>query len=568
MEARWLRTIRYAESLLSSTRFWWAVCLFWAAVGSWCYRYSMNADGMSYLDMASESLRTGPHNLVNGIWSPGYPALISLALLIFRPSPMLEVPVIHLVNFAVFGFVLLSFTFFLKSWLALHRDDSSMKKRSQIIPFCFGVFLWFTVEFIALKAATPDLCVAGIVFLAAGACCRISLPGANWKYAGALGGILGLGYYAKQPMFPLGLILLAILFVWPPFGNGGRLKVALAASVFLAVTAPLVALVSSRVGHLSIGESGRLNYAWHVNELDPYVFWTHRDGAASGTPEHPPRTILSQPTILEFGDPVTATYPLWYDPSYWYAGVKVRFDLAQQMTAVKANVDIYWRYFQQIPSLFAGAVVLCILVVRRGRLPSVDRESRWLLAWPIAACALFLMVHAEPRYLVGFFVLAWLALYRILWQKVTLVVRGAVLASVLCTLFVPVVPAWLAEGVRSVRGVIRADKPDYILVGDALKAAGVNPGDRLATVGPGSTAYYARYTGARIAAEIVDANEFRALSAEDLGRIGERLTGIGVKALVATGSPVHADPGVWKEVMVPDSPHFSIMLVTSTSAKK
>src|ERR1039457_823759 len=214
---RFPRYIHRVESLLSSFRFWWAVCLFLAGVHAWSYRHSMNADGMSYLDMASETLRGGPQNLVNGYWSPAYPALIGLAFFIIRPSPIHEFPVIHLVNFAIFGFALLSFTFFLKSWLGVPR-------KAHMIPFCFCVFLWFTINFVTLSVVAPDLCMAGIVFLAAGICCRISLLGSDWRHFAALGGVLGLGYYVKAAMFPLGLTLIAVLFVWPPSRRLSRFR--------------------------------------------------------------------------------------------------------------------------------------------------------------------------------------------------------------------------------------------------------------------------------------------------------------------------------------------------------
>jgi hypothetical protein len=113
--------------------------------------------------------------------------------------------------------------------------------------------------------------------------------------------------------------------------------------------------------------------------------------------------------------------------------------------------------------------------------------------------------------------------------------------------------------------MVRADQPDYILIGDALHAAGVNRGDRLATVGDGMEAFYARYAGARIVAHVVEASEFRHLSAEDLVRVRDGLASIGVKALVAADKPVNAASQAWKDVMVSGSPRYSIMLVTPST---
>lgn len=526
----------------------------------------MNSDGMSYLDMASEALHGGPKHLVSGMWSPGYPALISLAFFIFRPSPILEFPVVHFVNFAVFIFVLLSFTFFLKSWLAVHRDDpSSKREKPLVISFCFCVFLLFTIDFISLRAVTPDLCVAGIVFLTAGTCCRISLSSPNYRHFVALGSILGLGYYVKTAVLPLGFMLIAVLFVWPLSYSHSRFKILLSGLVLLIVAAPLVALVSSRVGHLSIGEAGRLNYAWYVNGLKPFAGWTTGGtNDAHGMPEHPPRTLLERPTILEFADPVNGTYPLWYDPSYWYAGAKVRFDLRGHLTALMMNVRFCLEAFIQMVSLFAGALLLLIYAARQKILAAPDRSFLWLLIWPITTCLMYGVVHAEGRYLAPILVLFWLELYRLLGRRVADAVRVVVLGFMLCTLFISITVSSLLAGAMAVRGVIRSDEPDHLRVAAALQAAGVRRGDRLATVGYAFYAYYARYTGTRITAHIVDANEFRYLSAEGLARVRDRLASIGVKALVTKDRPVNATSELWKDIMVSGSPSYSIMLVTTS----
>src|ERR1700681_4258127 len=229
---------------LSSIYLWWAIGLLWAGIQAWSNRYSMNPDGMSYLDIASETLRSGPHNLVNGHWSPLYPAVISLVFLIFRPSPALEFPAVHLLNFFLFAAVLGCFTFFVKFWLASSRNSGQNddEKPEYKIPFCFGIFLSFTMEFTTVSEVSPDLCMTGMLLLAAGMCCRISLLGSSWTSWGVLGGILGLGYYTKSPLFVLGLILLAILFIWPPSRNFTRTRILFGGFVFLVVTAPWVAL--------------------------------------------------------------------------------------------------------------------------------------------------------------------------------------------------------------------------------------------------------------------------------------------------------------------------------------
>jgi hypothetical protein len=558
--------------------FWWVVCLFSAIAYTWVNRHALNPDGMNYLDMALESLKSGPSNLINGLWSPLYPALISVILSILHPAPADVLPVVHLADLLVFCFTLLCFAWFIRSWVAVEQDESSKQQQGApyLIPFCFGVFFWFTMEFTRPSDERPDMSLNAIVFLVAALCCRMSL-GLRWRYFLALGFALGLGYYAKAIMFPLSLILLAILFALPPSGTGARLKLASAALVFLIVAAPLVALVSKRVGHLSISEAGRINYAMNVNGLPGPPSWTP---GVNGTPEHPARTILSKPIILEFATPVKGTNPLGFDPSYWFAGARPHFDVRQQWAAVKVNLHSYLRFLSEMVVIVSGALMLCLLRPPGSLRRHPANRFWWFTLWPAAAFVLYALVHVEARYLTGFLILFSLALYNFLWQKVDQVATKAVLGTVLLALLIPSV-----KDIAKATAERTTDKPEYIRVGEALKAAGIGPGDYLAVAG-GSTwesggrvyrvtsafeAYYARYVGARVIAAIVDADdgkdvphrpapEFWHLDTEDLDRVKAALSGIGVKAIVALDRPTDSTPADWRQV---SGTRFCILLLSA-----
>ena len=49
--------------------------------------------------------------------------------------------------------------------------------------------------------------------------------------------------------------------------------------------------------------------------------------------------------MYEFGTPIAGTYPVWYDPSYWYEGLTPHFDLTAQMSTVYKNIKAYWDIF-------------------------------------------------------------------------------------------------------------------------------------------------------------------------------------------------------------------------------
>ena len=548
----------WTERLFTSIQFWFAVGAFGAAFLAWDSRYFMGLagpDGLSYLDMASETLRSGPHNLVNLLWSPLYPALIALFLFLFRPSPSLEIPLIHVLNWLIFIAVSLCFTFLLRTCFIKEPDSTADKwnvaRYQMLVPFAFWLFFWSIVHFIPVSQVTPDLCVAGIVFLAAGICARLSWATSDWKRYLALGATLALGYYAKAVMFPAALLLLSLLFVWPPSARRSRYRILLAAVVFLLLSAPLITLMSSRVGHLSTGGSGSLNYAWWVNKVPPYggsirmemtILNPLYKGDADGTTglTHPPRILMERPLILEFGSPIKGTYPLWYDPCYWNEGAKPRFDLRQQLVALKENLLLYGPALIEMSSLCAGALVLCFFAPQKRRVfAHLDRTWYWLLLWAIAVGAMYSCIHVEYRFLGAFFVLFWLAAYRTMLGRLGIRTETAVVATVLCSLIVSTIGS----------GVLRHHTdhkaPDYLVIANALRRLGVNSGDELATVGYTFDAYYAHAAGTRIIAQIPDADDFWNLSAGDFEKVKECLTSIGVKALVAKDGPHQGD---WQEI--------------------
>jgi hypothetical protein len=549
----------WLERLLMSIPFWFAVGTLAATVMAWDSRHSMAPDGLSYLDMASETLRSGPHNLVNLLWSPLYPSLIALVLLLFHPLASIEIPLIHLLNWLIFVGVSLAFAFLVRTWFAEERDSAPQETNSArlgiLVPFAFWLFFWSTIHFIPVSLVTPDLCVQGTVFLAAGICGQLARTSSSWKHDVALGGTLALGYYAKAAMFPLSLLLLLLLFLWPPIGSRRRYGVLLAAVVFLLVSAPLIVVMSSRVGHLSTGGSGTLNYAWWVNKVPPYG-GSIRMGMAildslytgkfstSVTLTHPPRTLMEKPLILEFGSPMNGTYPLWYDPCYWNQGAEARFHLRQQLIALKENLLRYGHAFVEMGSLFGGLLVLGVLRLKGPIAPKPERRWYWLLLWPLGASAMYACVHVEYRFLGAFFVLFWLAAYHVMLSGTQKTTETAVLATVLCSLIVSTV-----GGGVLVHHYQTDDPrhPDYLAIADGLRKLGIKQGDQLATVGDAFEAYYARPAGIRVVAQIADADEFWSLSAAETEKVKEALGSIGVKALLAKESPYRLGDG-WHEI--------------------
>jgi len=531
----------------------------------------MNPDGLSYLDLASEAVTSGPFNLVNSYWSPGYPALIGAAMFLFRPAPEQEFALIHFVNLVIFVFALAAFSIFLRYWFeAIQAEESGKEEwKHYFTPFAFCTFLWFTLNDIGTEVVTPDLAVAAIVFLAAGLVCRISLAGSGWMHYAALGFVLGVGYYVKAAMLPLGVALLVLLFFLSPLANDTtRRKLAASLSVslfvFLLVAAPLVTALSARAGRLSFGEAGRLNYAWYVDRLR----WADdvEHPKPFETPDHPAPKLTTTPVTLLFASPIKGTYPLWYDPSYWYAGLKVRFNLRGQIRTLKQTLEDYEEVVTDSIAFIAGAIVLGVLALRDGSGLMLPRRLWWQLAWPLAAGLMYALVHVEARFLAAFMVLLWLAIYGALMLQVDRRIAGAICATVLLTVMVPFTAQVARESTRIARDFVHPKTPDYQIAALGLRELGLQNGDRLAIVGYGFDCYYARYDRLRVVAQIPNATEFWHLSAPELKSLEERLAAVGVKAVVASNRPAVSAAADWKDVKVSDSEQLSVMLLPPEAA--
>ena len=564
--------VRSFKRSLRSFPVWWAICLAWAGILTWDSRHSVNPDGLSYLDMASAALSGGPAKLMNGCWSPGYPALISVALWIFHPHPNQEFPLIHLVNIFIFVLALWAFSSFLRHWLLLmHQIEPTVGNiEGYFIPFAFCTFLWFSLDFSAARLLTPDLCVAAIVFFVSSICCRLSLPSSTWKHYLALGVALTAGYCMKNAMLPLGLGLLALLFLVPPRGIQ-RQKLLFSTVVFLLLSAPLVVMFSNQTGRLSYGETGRLNYLWDVDQV-PDIGWTGESPSIHGTPEHPPRKLTQIPLTIEFASPVNGTYPLWDDPAYWYSGAIVRFDLRHQLKAIKKTLQSYEEILFQTAAYAAGAIVLILWCLYEKRLPSLPRDAWWQLAWPVAACSMYALVHVDHRYISPFLVLFWVTVYGVLTLRLKDQCTWPLLATCIGTMMFTLTANPLAAGARAVRDCIRPrHQEDYEMIADRLNKLGLHSGDRLALVGSAFSPaeaypYYARIDRLRVVAQIPDENEFWRLSAPELESEKQRLASIGVKAVVAINRPDYIAREKWSDVILDRGVRFNILLLSEPEA--
>jgi hypothetical protein len=529
------------------SRRWWIaslclVCAIAIALLCWASRYSINPDGISYLDIADQLQKGHFDVLLHPYWSPLYPCILAIALKLFSPGPATELLVVHFVNFVIALGSLAAFTFFVVKWSQLQGVESDAENSLTSFrlqsAFAYALFLWAAGEMIGLAPVTPDLCVAAIVFLTAGLCCRLANSRGAWITATLLGLSFSFGYFSKAAMLPLSVVLLAILSVPRLFVLPRRSLLALSALVFFITTGPLVFLLSRQEHHLTFGESGRLNYAWLVLQQVPlHQGWTTAS-PETGTPLHPPRVINLAPTVLEFKNTVPGTYPLWYNPAFFYQGLRTHFDWRKQRGALLRSLLTFVvseRLKQFV--LFTGFIALFILTMRRRS--RVDYSRSWLALWALAAFGMYVLVAIEPRYIAAFLVLFWIEAYGSVLTGVLNSSRAltiAVIGVVTACIFLSQLHLVESEVTGSLHD---SHATRQIVVATELARLGLHPGDEIVTVGDGSSAYYARLAQLRVVATIGlrggdnDRAQFWSLSDNKSADLKLKLREVGARAIVS-----------------------------------
>jgi hypothetical protein len=530
------------------------LCGFLITLDAWAGRLHMNPDGISYLDMADKLLRQDFSPLVHPYWSPLYPCLLAFVLKVF-PTPAMEFQAVHIANWLIGLTALGTFTFFLTQYLSFQvaakggESAASFRCRTS---FGYVLFLWGTVEAIGLAPVSPDLCVAALVYLTAGLCCRQAAGRFRWYVtAGFLGVILGLACLTKAAMLPLSVMLLALLAIQWSFTTERRPSLAITALGFILVIGPYVFALSRHQHRLTFGEAGRLNYAWLVQGGIPvHVGWMGQPGTA-GTPPHPVRLLSSDPRVLEFRDTVPGTYPLWYDPAYFHEGIQIRFDLRKQSsTIVKSLTGLRYAFGSALYPLLAGLFVLACGASPRQVWNKLLRSL--LVPWSLGAFVMFGLVHIEPRYISGFMVLFWLGVYDAFSPgRLRPICQGAISATTVCILLFQM-HALLKTGADAMR---TSGPSAHLAVAHELARLGLHPGDEIATEGSGLNAYYARLARLRIVAEIgwtgngpTGNEQPQALDDTKINAIRDKLQQLHIRAIVSQGIHVATVANAWHSI--------------------
>ncbi|MGA2672920.1 MAG: hypothetical protein ABSE99_06790 [Terracidiphilus sp.] len=360
-------------------------------------------DWISYLNVSRSVSSNDWRGIFDPMWNSGYPALIALARSLAPRTAEGEWYAIALLNFFIFLGTYASVRYLIRQ-AAASRDSFAEREvcRPVVTWTVCSAFLSYALCFDKVSRVAPDLLVSMLFILGAAQVLRV-IRLRSAMSAATLGMILGLGCWVKGVFLCNAAIFLLILILARFTGKIPWRTFAISALVYLALFIPYVSGISWSYGQFTLGSSGELNYAFHVNHL-PH--WTNWQGGPSqfGRPIHSSVQLLNDLPAFAFLEPFTSTYPPYNNLAYWYRGFRHFFSIANQISAAGQGCYYFAGIVKAHQILWAFLMVLLVITLKRDWRKAALGSLRalWpIVILPVLALIPYLLVHVEDRYLGG-----------------------------------------------------------------------------------------------------------------------------------------------------------------------
>jgi len=547
----------------------WSIAILAGFLQVWAQRFSTTPDGTCYLDVAAAYLRADWHNAVNAYWSPLFSWLLALGLWIFRPGPYWESTLLHLVNFAGLLIALVCFEFLFRSFLRRSEQITSTGENSQVLSkntwwlLGYGLFLSTTLFLLPASDTSPDIWVAAFTYVVAGLIMRIRTAGGSWRLFALLGFTLALAYFTKTFYFPTAFVWLAA--AWEAAGNLRHTAklAALGFLVFFIAAGPWIFVLSRAKQRVTFGDVGKLAIDIGIDQIPQSFFWQGENG--SGVPRHAVRQLLAHPRIFEFATPIAGTYPPAFDESYWMEGVRLRLNLRGPLAVLRQSFGTFFLIWQLQVEYAVVLIVLFFAAANRREWWEVFREEAYLWLPPLVACALYVVVLVEFRYVAPFILLLWLAGISSFVHASSGLRRRFLFALFLAAFCVTgiKVAKFAVSDLLSIRA--NHENVDWE-VAQGLWKLGLKPGDSVAGLSRVAESQWARAAGLKIVAEVPlgDDSIFWMAGQERKDEVFRIFAGTGAKVVVTKNPPPNARNESWVELG--DTPFYVHSLPSPTSS--
>ena len=575
--------------------FSWVLLALFGLIQAWSERHRLFSDGLSYLEIASYYAKGDWHSALNSYWSPLYSWIIAVLMLVLRPNPYWHVGLLHIVNFCAYLASLAGLEAILGDLFRFRERHIGPLGLSEVtirvVAYC--TFLIACLSLINLGYNSPDLLAMALQFYLLHLLLQIEegrTRDTTWIKFGAALGLEYLCRAAFAPFVVLYIVIAGFLLFRRRLSLGRPL--ALTVLVTLLLSAPFVTALSISKGRFTMGDAGPLNYGW---EIDGASRWTHWQGEPGdiGRPLHPTHKVLDNPPTYTFASPVPGTYPPWYEPSYWYQGIKPHLKLQAQIKVFTQSLKGVFYLFVRSP-ITIPVLILALAMGWRRWLSNRGILAFWLLLIPTSTYILaYTLVYLDPRYIASSLLVIWLCMLASV-SVANASIRGKAnrILQELSILFAVVFLASRLEAPARVAAsdLIHLHETDWNLnwmLKEQLVKMGLQPTDRVAWIGQAIDAEWARLAHVKIVAEVPvtyvrDNTLFRRidygtrkqlkvfwdLPPDQKEKVFQAFRDAGATVVVAEKLPYGVDQTGWRRILDPNTPHLTDGIGQSTFFRK
>lgn len=499
-------------------------------------RHFINGDAINYIEMG-EALRHGNwQDFVNFTASPGYAALLGLGQILLNTDRTNEIPLLKTVNFGCMIVAMWACDLLLRSlkrhYALLIGVNRTPLPWFMIMALAYSMFLFCALDWVRPRLVAPEMAVLASVLLSMTVILEIKENSNQFRKFVLLGLSSAISYLLKTFFFPFSVCVFVIAGLACGSIKKAIPRVLVAVITMLLACSPWLLALSCKLGHLSYGETGSLNYGIYVK--------------GEGKSLHSPVLLTKMPEVLLYQNTPfeNSTQPATFDPSYWKIGIKPIFDL-------KAHAKLFLEHTYQICCEQPWLLLLVLLwVVWNARHGSLRIGRLWpipvqlCLALPAAiGIAMYSIIHVEMRYIAPFMFLIFVALVlcpRYDGTDRSLAHKSIVSASILVAVILAFSLSTVVD--QSIRSLISTgEKPSYrdaffqmMAVKDYLNGQGVQGRSQVGLVGV-PPSYWGRMAGIKISAEIPKDKEVLSATPEKRKTSMETLRSVGVNIVVAKG---------------------------------
>lgn len=513
----------------------WSLAIAAGAMQAWAYRWTVNPDGISYIDIAREwMLRPGLH-AVSTCWSPMFSWCLALVAAISGADPLHWLAVGHAVSALYFVGTLWSAAALARR-VGPGREIGAVALASALA----AVVLAGTVS-IDPEVLTPDILLCWMTVLAS--CFALDVVEAPSQAGPALklGLVLGVAYLAKAiALYIAGTMCVAVVVAGMILRRSRLRAGAIVAAGFLAVAGPWIAVQSRASGAFTTGSAGRVTYAQEVLGVPRLGLLMPQDGVTPGSSVARGVSLVSTtPWLVRADSTLPGLSPIPYDVSRW---------LGSDASPVLDVAALWQKFLQQWlgswpPFALALSLLVALLLRARGAVERRTWATLIVLGAPLFTVGgMYLLILAEPRYLAP------------LWLPLAIVApsllagaqqdaahsqqsRHAWSLALLTFFAIGAAPAllrnvtYVVADLRGIDLVPESVRPQL----DFLERSGVVPGEQVALIGDPFEVGWAVPLGVRLALitpGLLQGEIFVAMSAAERAALLQTLHGAGIRHLI------------------------------------